>query len=230
MGCLKSKQEKRSLLPVRTLVKGEIDDKLPRLERKFILVGPPSSGKTRFYCAFKGIKFEETMCHTNPDLELSLCHTEFFKSKMNNIMVVLWDSAGNFEFASITKNFIHGKCLFWSDIRSYVYRFGNLRQYNIIMILILILILFHFQIGRLLVSKIAAFPIILNAYCSYITPNLIPYDSAFFLKNLTPNPQILNPRLRRRHHSLRRQQARFTRKGHFRVVPRHQRDSQPRIL
>lgn len=118
MGCWKSKVERRSLLPTKTLIKGEIDDKLPRLERKFILVGPGGSGKTRFYCAFKGDKFDESMKNTNPDLELSLCHTEFFKSKMNNIMVVLWDSAGNYEFASITKNFIQGSFINNSQIVS----------------------------------------------------------------------------------------------------------------
>ena len=53
------------------------------------------------------------MKNTSPDLAISLCYTEFFKSKMNNIMVVLWDSAGSNDFIGITKNFVQGRLFFF---------------------------------------------------------------------------------------------------------------------
>ena len=109
MGCWSSKEEKRSLLPVESLIKGEIDKNLPKIQRKFILIGPPNSGKTNFFCTYKEISFNKEMLNTNPDLGTSLCHTEFFKSQLSNIMVILWDSAGSTEYLSITKNFLQGK-------------------------------------------------------------------------------------------------------------------------
>ena len=109
MGCWKSKPEKKSLLPPASLIKGEIDKSLPKQERKLILVGPTGVGKTQFFCSFKNELYEAKMKNTNPDLAISLCYTEFFKSKLNNIIVVLWDSAGSSEYLGITKNFVQGR-------------------------------------------------------------------------------------------------------------------------
>ena len=91
-----------------SIVRDEIDKSLPKTEKKLILVGPSDSGKTQFFCSFKEESYDVKMQKTNPNLTSSLCYTEFYRSRLSNIMIVLWDSAGSNEFISITKNFIQG--------------------------------------------------------------------------------------------------------------------------
>ena len=109
MGCVCSNRSSQSLLPVESIVKNKISNSLPKQEKKLILVGSSSAGKTQFFCSFKEESYDTKMENTNPNLRSSLCCTEFYKTRFNNIIILLWDSAGSSEFIGITKNFIQGK-------------------------------------------------------------------------------------------------------------------------